>query len=52
MEDFMQEIIGKVKKVLASVLKMDSPETLEEDANLRDDLGLDSMLSLTFLIKC
>lgn len=44
------EIILKIKGVLMKTLNLTSIETINGDSKLKDDLGLDSMSSLTFLL--
>jgi acyl carrier protein len=44
-----QEIISQVKHALAQTLNLDTPHTINEQGKLKDDYGLDSMSSLTFL---
>jgi len=47
----MQEnIISKVKQALVSVLKIAPQQELLPTTQLKEDLGLDSMSSLTFLM--
>lgn len=43
-------IINRVKAALADTLKLQSIESISDEARLKEDLGLDSMLSLTFLM--
>lgn len=44
-------IITEIKKALASVLKIDNWENISNRAVLRDELGLDSMSSLSFIME-
>lgn len=43
-------LIKNVKTALAETLQLNSSEAIADDARLKEDLGLDSMLSLTFLM--
>jgi len=45
------QISEKVKKALAQTLKLSSVENIHMKSRLKDDLGLDSMSSLTFLME-
>ena len=45
-----EQTISNVKKALAEILKISDLESIQLESKLRDDLGLDSMSSLTFLI--
>ena len=47
----MQNINQLVVQTLAETLKLNDVSKIKMDDNLRDDLGLDSMSSLTFLIN-
>lgn len=48
----MKEIItSKVKHALAETLKLKSADSITMESRLKDDLGLDSMSSLTFLME-
>ena len=40
-----------VEEVLRAVLNLPATEVIRTDSNLRDDLGLDSMSTLSFLIE-
>jgi acyl carrier protein len=44
------EISNKVKHILKSTLNVESNISLNPEVKLKEDLGLDSMSSLTFLI--
>jgi len=46
-----QEIKDLVVKALAKVLKLNDSEKIQMTDTLKDDLGLDSMSSLTFLME-
>lgn len=39
-----------VRRVLAEITRNDAVLTMDPDTTLRDDLGIDSMTSLTFLM--
>ena len=43
-----EEILGRVKKVIAEVLKMDA-SSIDNNANFIFDLGADSMQSITLV---
>lgn len=43
-------IITQVKKALAKTLNLNSFDDLKTNANLKEEYGLDSMSSLTFLM--
>jgi len=43
-------IVAKVKDVLAEQSKLDAVRDMPLSTTLRDDIGLDSMATLTFLI--
>ena len=45
-----EKIINGVKDALLKTLPLDSVEDIHLDARLKEDLGLDSMSSLTFLM--
>jgi acyl carrier protein len=45
-----EEVILKIKTVLMNTLNLSSIETIHGASKLKDDLGLDSMSSLTFLL--
>jgi len=47
----MKELIcEKVKQTLAETLNLKSTENIHKNTHLKEDLGLDSMSSLTFLM--
>ncbi len=43
-------IFEKVKHVLVKTLNTTAPDEIQKNSNLKNDLGLDSMSSLTFLM--
>jgi acyl carrier protein len=45
-----EQISEQVKKTLAETLNLKSTESIQMHTSLKDDLGLDSMSSLTFLM--
>lgn len=45
-----EHVITSIKQVLATTLNISQLESITLESKLRDDLGLDSMSSLTFLI--
>jgi len=45
-----QEIIHQVKQALAKTLTLTSVDHITTETRLKEDLGLDSMSSLTFLM--
>lgn len=45
------ELIVTIKNILAKELNIESLDELNESTSLRDDLGLDSMATLTFLMS-
>lgn len=45
------ELIVIIKNILAKELNVESLDELTESTSLRDDLGLDSMTTLTFLMS-
>lgn len=47
----MNNIKEKIKLALVETLNLDSNHGIENHSKLKDDLGLDSMSSLTFLMK-
>ena len=47
----MENVAPQVIKVLAETLKLNNSNEIKHDANLRDELGLDSMSSLMLLIN-
>ncbi|PHM39076.1 acyl carrier protein [Xenorhabdus mauleonii] len=54
LEDIMSsnvELIVTIKNILAKELNINSLDVLNESTSLRDDLGLDSMATLTFLMS-
>ncbi|SJN54654.1 acyl carrier protein [Vibrio ruber] len=46
-----QSVIENIKSVLKNHFNIDSADGLSESTSLRDDLGLDSMTTLTFLMS-
>lgn len=47
----MKSITESVKQALIETLNLDSNHGIENHSKLKEDLGLDSMSSLTFLMK-
>ncbi|WP_395375195.1 acyl carrier protein [Marinicella sp. W31] len=45
-----QEITDSVKSVLATIINDESVKEMDLGTSLKDDLGIDSMTSLTFLM--
>lgn len=45
------EILFKVKKALSETLNLKSAEHIQLETKLKDELGLDSMTSLNFLME-
>lgn len=45
-----EDVIKQVKMALAKTLRLTSLDNISNDAKLKEDLGLDSMSSLTFLM--
>ena len=45
-----KELLEKVKLTLAEILNINSLNEIKDNSKLKDDLGLDSMSSLTFLM--
>lgn len=45
------DVIIKVKSTLIEVLNLKKETNISDQSKLKDDLGLDSMSSLTFLMK-
>ena len=45
-----ENISEQVRETLAATLNLKSTETIHLNTNLKEDLGLDSMTSLTFLM--
>ena len=46
-----KDILATIEDVLRSVLNLPASEVITVDSNLRDNLGLDSMSTLSFLIE-
>ncbi len=47
----MQCYMAEIKKALANALNLNETQAIQEDSRLKEDFGLDSMTSLTFLME-
>ena len=40
----------QLKKIIAVIAELDSPEVIKNDSNLKDDLGMDSLMMIDLVI--